>query len=295
MHFLSFFSRSKTLITPFLPIYVPFIPIKSQHIKFFHIYKKTYNPSRHYLHVRQNGKLWHSKLAMINVSSSDKTDSEKVGPFTKLEQSSHKNISFHGLILSIKQYVITAFMPKDFHDSVTKDYWGFAKWQFFHNVAGSVTGVLSTQSLIYAMGLGANSIPLAAALNWIIKDGLGQLGGVIYAATINNRFDSEPKRYRFQSTVLMQWASLLELLAPLWPGIFLIIASISNIGKNVAWLAGSATRAQMHKSFALRENLGDITGKSGSQSTAAGLFVIPNFNIYRNCPWCYYQRFHYNV
>ncbi|CAG8831459.1 4816_t:CDS:2, partial [Gigaspora rosea] len=107
-----------------------------------------------------NGKLWHSKLAMINVSSSDKTDSEKVGPFTKLEQSSHKNISFHGLILSIKQYVITAFMPKDFHDSVTKDYWGFAKWQFFHNVAGSVTGVLSTQSLIYAMGLGANSIPV---------------------------------------------------------------------------------------------------------------------------------------
>ncbi|CAG8787326.1 11035_t:CDS:2, partial [Acaulospora morrowiae] len=42
--------------------------------------------------------------------------------------------------------------------------------------------------------------------------------------------------------------------------------------KNIAWLAGSATRAQMHKTFALRDNLGDITGKSGSQSTAAGLF-----------------------
>lgn len=110
-----------------------------------------------------------------------------------------------------------------------------------------------------------SSTKLAAALNWIIKDGLGQLGGVIYAAFISDRFDSEPKRHRFQATVAMQIASILELLAPLWPGSFLLIASISNIGKfcddtiysnirivnltnllhigkNIAWLAGSATR-----------------------------------------------------
>jgi len=102
-------------------------------------------------------------------------------------------------------------------------------------------------------------------LNWIIKDGLGQLGGVVYAAFISDRFDSEPKRHRFQATVAMQVASFLELLAPLWPGMFLLIASLSNIGnhaktyyfnkykilltnlllnigKNIAWLAGSATR-----------------------------------------------------
>ncbi|KAF9364415.1 hypothetical protein BGX34_001577 [Mortierella sp. NVP85] len=121
------------------------------------------------------------------------------------------------------------------------------------------------------MGLGAGSIPMAAALNWIIKDGLGQLGGVVYASFVSDKFDSEPKRYRFQATIAMQGANVLELLTPLWPGYFLIIASISNIGKNMAWLASSATRAQMNKTFALRDNLGDITGKSGSQTTAAGL------------------------
>ncbi|CAG8620444.1 12781_t:CDS:2 [Cetraspora pellucida] len=177
---------------------------------------------------------------MLNISSNDKIDSDKTfsDPFIKFERSSsHKDISFRDLVLSIKQYTITAFMPKDYHDSVTKDYWGFMKWQFYHNIAGSVTGVLSTQSLIYAMGLGANSIPLAAALNWIIKDGLGQLGGVIYAASINDRFDSEPKRHRFQSVIVMQWASLLEF-------------------------------------------LGDITGKSGSQSTAAGLLGTASITVY---------------
>ncbi|KAG0013144.1 hypothetical protein BGZ82_002279 [Podila clonocystis] len=176
------------------------------------------------------------------------------------------------------QTTLAVFLPKGFPESVTPNYWPFAKWQFAHNVAGSVTAVISTQSLLFAMGLGAGSIPvtsisitMAAALNWIIKDGLGQLGGVVYASFVSDKFDSEPKRFRFQATVAMQGANVLELLTPLWPGSFLVIASISNIGKNMAWLASSATRAQMNKTFALRDNLGDITGKSGSQTTAAGL------------------------
>jgi len=46
-------------------------------------------------------------------------------------------------------------------------------------------------------------------------------------------------------------------------------------GKNVSWLAGSATRAQLNRAQALRENLGDVTGKAGSQATAAGLAGTP--------------------
>ncbi|KAF9174592.1 hypothetical protein BGX21_006707 [Mortierella sp. AD011] len=180
------------------------------------------------------------------------------------------------------QKALAIFLPKGFPESVTPNYWPFAKWQFIHNVAGSVTAVISTQSLLFAMGLGAGSIPMAAALNWIIKDGLGQLGGVVYASFVSDKFDSEPKRFRFQATVAMQGANLLELLTPLWPGYFLVIASISNIGKNMAWLASSATRAQMNKTFALRDNLGDITGKSGSQTTAAGLVAETVFHSVLN-------------
>ena len=43
------------------------------------------------------------------------------------------------------------------------------------------------------MGLGDGAIPMAAALNWIIKDGLGQLGGLLAVAAINTKFDSDPK------------------------------------------------------------------------------------------------------
>ncbi|KAF9116473.1 hypothetical protein BGW39_002722 [Mortierella sp. 14UC] len=204
-------------------------------------------------------------------STSDKTKGAGAGATaTKTETETDMDMDAAKHLLS-PQTALAVFLPKGFPESVTPNYWPFAKWQFVHNVAGSVTAVISTQSLLFAMGLGAGSIPMAAALNWIIKDGLGQLGGVIYASFVSDKFDSEPKRFRFQATVAMQGANVLELLTPLWPGSFLAIASISNIGKNMAWLASSATRAQMNKTFALRDNLGDITGKSGSQTTAAGL------------------------
>ena len=38
---------------------------------------------------------------------------------------------------------------------------------------------------------------MAAALNWVIKDGMGQLGGVLFASFINTRFDADPKRFVF--------------------------------------------------------------------------------------------------
>jgi len=132
-----------------------------------------------------------------------------------------------------------------------------------------VSGVLSTQSLLYAVGLGAGSVPVAAAVNWVLKDGLGQLGGVIAAASINSRFDSEPKRWRFLSGLAQDASTLLELLTPLAPGAFLPLAAVANVGKNVSWLAASATRAGIHLSLASRSNLADVTAKSGSQATVA--------------------------
>ena len=34
----------------------------------------------------------------------------------------------------------------------------------------------------FAAGMGAGAIPMAAALNWVLKDGLGQLGGMAFTA-----------------------------------------------------------------------------------------------------------------
>ena len=38
-----------------------------------------------------------------------------------------------------------------------------------------------------------------------------------------------------------------------------------HVGKNISFLAASASRAAIHKTFAVHENLADITAKTGSQ------------------------------
>jgi hypothetical protein len=86
----------------------------------------------------------------------------------------------------------------------------------------------------------------------------------------------------------MVGSTLLEICTPLAPHMFLLLASVANVGrphclpcciahtgtragKNVSWLAASATKAGIHKSFLRHENLSDVTAKSGSQTIAASV------------------------
>jgi hypothetical protein len=69
----------------------------------------------------------------------------------------------------------------------------------------------------------------------------------------------------------MDASSFIELLTPLFPHLFLPLASIANVGKNISFLAASASRAAAHRAFATHENLADITAKVGSQSILASM------------------------
>lgn len=116
---------------------------------------------------------------------------------------------------------------------------------------------------------------MAGALNWVLKDGIGQLGGVIFASRMGEtkRFDSSPKKWRMTAALALDTASVIEILSPLSPGwAVLPLASSANILKNIGFLTASASRAAIHQSMALSGNLADITAKAGSQSMAAGLF-----------------------
>lgn len=104
---------------------------------------------------------------------------------------------------------------------------------------------------------------MAAAINWVLKDGIGQFGGVLYASLFGTQFDEDPKRQRFIATVTLQAATLLEVLTPLVPALFLPLASLSNVGKNVSILANSATRAQMHQRWALAARTRNGAGLDG--------------------------------
>lgn len=172
---------------------------------------------------------------------------------------------------SLLNNTIACFLPKGYPKSVSSDYTRFVILKNTSVVISAAGGVLATQSMLHAIGLGASALPLAAGLNWVIKDGLGQLGSVIFASVVSVNFDAQPKKWNMISTLCLEMSSFIELLTPLWPHLFLPLAALANMGKNVACLSASASRAAIHRSFAIHQNLADVTVKSGSQTMAAAM------------------------
>lgn len=112
----------------------------------------------------------------------------------------------------------------------------------------------------------------AAAYQWVLKDGLGQLGAIFFAARYGKNFDADIKKWRFLSIFTLNMSMWIEITTLLFPQCFLLIASLANVGKNICFMLSSASRASINLQFARNNNLADIQGKSVSQWTASTLF-----------------------
>ena len=180
---------------------------------------------------------------------------------------------------AFQDHVLQHFLPAHYPGSVQTGYARFATLQFAASVAGSTAMVLSTQTLLLAVGIvgstdTAEASIMAGALNWVLKDGIGQLGGVIFASSMGHtgRFDANPKQWRMVAAAAMDVATLMEILSPtVHAAVVLPLACASNVLKNIGFLTASASRAALHQSMAVAGNLADVTAKAGSQSMAAGL------------------------
>ena len=161
-----------------------------------------------------------------------------------------------------------SFLPQK--SSVTSDYWDYAKYRFTQRIASSCMTILATQQMLAAIGLGASrSIPAAAALNWVLKDGLGRLGKLSVATNFGRSFDSDVKRLRFSSSLVYTGAVFIETITPFFPKHFLAIATVANVGKSIGITTGNVVRPPIQKTFVLEENLGEIAAKTSAQQVLA--------------------------
>jgi hypothetical protein len=90
----------------------------------------------------------------------------------------------------------------------------------------------------------------AAAFTWVLKDGLGQIGGILYASRFGKNFDADIKKFRFLSIFTLNAALWIEITTLAFPKYFLLIASIANCGKNICFMLSSASRASINQRFA---------------------------------------------
>ncbi|KAL4524454.1 hypothetical protein Ndes2526B_g00459 [Nannochloris sp. 'desiccata'] len=184
-------------------------------------------------------------------------------------------------------------LPQGFPDSVAPQYAKYMGWRGVQYFFGGAMSVFTTRSLLGAVGIAnKHSGEAAAAINWVVKDGAGRMGRFLFARW-GRELDCELKQFRLGGDILMEAGAALELSTALAPQLFLPLACTANLAKNLAAVAASSTRAPIYKTFALQNNLADVTAKGesvanladvlgticGIMLAKANLPVIPTFAI----------------
>lgn len=167
----------------------------------------------------------------------------------------------------IWEWVKRVYLPVGYPDTVTKDYLAFTKYRTLQNLASAIMTVISTEALLFGLGLGKKVAAGVAATNWVLKDGASHLAKILYGSFAGSKFDMDPKAWRVAADITEDIGGALEILTPLFPGNFLLLASLANILKGVSGMTGTATRHVVYRSLAAtgQQNIGDIATKGESQ------------------------------
>ncbi|OAY73898.1 Protein root UVB sensitive 6 [Ananas comosus] len=136
---------------------------------------------------------------------------------------------------------------------------------------GGAMGVFTTQTLLSSVGVSKNrATPGAVAINWILKDGAGRVGKMLFARQ-GKKFDYDLKQLRFAGDLIMELGAGVELATAAVPHLFLPLACAANVAKNVAAVTSTSTRTPIYKAYARGENIGDVTAKGECVGNIADL------------------------
>ncbi|XP_069044392.1 RUS family member 1 [Lepisosteus oculatus] len=171
----------------------------------------------------------------------------------------------------------SVFLPQGYPDSVSEDYLQYQCWDTLQAFSSSLSGTLATQASLRGVGVGNSDATVAAAtVTWLLRDGTGMLGRILFAWMKGSKLDCDAKRWRLFADVLNDIALFMEIVAPAFPSGFTLIVCIAGVFKSLVGVAGGATRAALTVHQARRDNMADVSAKDGSQETLvnlAGLLV----------------------
>ncbi|KAI4367062.1 hypothetical protein MLD38_022843 [Melastoma candidum] len=167
----------------------------------------------------------------------------------------------------VRSYVV----PEGFPDSVAPSYVPYMSWRALKHFFGGAMGVFTTQTLLNSVGVSRNqSTSGAVAINWILKDGAGRVGKMLFSRQ-GKKFDYDLKQLRISGDILLELGAGLELATASVPHLFLPLACVANVVKNVAAVTSTSTRTPIYKAFARGENIGDVTAKGECVGNVADL------------------------
>ena len=169
-------------------------------------------------------------------------------------------------------YLRSMFLPINYPQSVHKCYLPFHIWQALETYVGGFVGVLCSQAMLESLGVSSTvaSTAGAVAIQWVLKDGIAEMGKLLFIKRYARSFDSHPKTWKAVGETLTTLGSGLQLCTLLVPGTyFLAFAATGNILKSVSWAVWGVTHTWFIRNFANANNVGDLTAKAEAQSAFA--------------------------
>ncbi|CAF3645203.1 unnamed protein product [Adineta steineri] len=167
------------------------------------------------------------------------------------------------------------FYPDNYPLSVSSDYGIYQFYNIFQTGCIAISGALAFSALFRGMGVGENTSKyLSAAIVWLLKDGAGMIGRIIFAWGFASSLDADCKRWHFLGDILNDVACILDLITPYFQPALLFISSISNICRAVTGVIHGSTRTVIFQHQARHNNVADITAKCSSLETMVSLVAL---------------------
>lgn len=194
------------------------------------------------------------------------------------------------------------FMPQGYPQTVSSDYLEYQKWDTLQAFASSQNGALATLAVLKGAGVGnEQATVLAAALTWLLKDGVGMIARIVFAWARGSKLDSDNKQWRLIADFLNDFSFMVELFAVYLPRLFFApLACFAAFVRAIVDVSGRTTRMAVIRHQARRDNLADVAAKDGSQETLVNVFsllcslmLLPTVEGNALLIWLFYFSFTY--
>lgn len=144
----------------------------------------------------------------------------------------------------------------------------YVAWSFASNIFSSMENVLSSHSMLSVVSKADTEVLITA--NYMVKDMIGQLGGLAYVAKMGPQFDKHPRTIALHSTLAQQSSTVVECLTPLLPSAYFIpVAGLANVVKNVSFTGFGGINAKIIEKLADdKHGVGELYSKLSVVNTA---------------------------
>ena len=157
---------------------------------------------------------------------------------------------------------------RTFPDKQAPEFKRYIAWSTVSTFLSSTESILGAHSMLSVAG--KDSTEMAITLNYIGKDVLGQLGGLVYMYRMGKKADQSPEKFANKSLFIQQLSIVVECATPLIdPTFFLPIAGGANLCKNISSTGLGAINAKMIQRLNTNDNVGELYAKISTANTLA--------------------------